>query len=63
MIVKPAKPEYMGGIKLPAGIKPEEWDVFHNIVAVDEMNRYTLTLSFYPQYVCDMRKWETLEIE
>lgn len=29
----------MGGLSLPAGIEPEEWDVFHNLVVVDELNR------------------------
>lgn len=40
MIVKPVDRKYMGGMKLPAGIEPEEWDAFHNIVAIDELNRY-----------------------
>ncbi|PGH09099.1 hypothetical protein GX51_00853 [Blastomyces parvus] len=42
-IVKPTKREYMGGLSLPAGIAPEDWDVFHNLVAADELNRVGYT--------------------
>ncbi len=28
-----------GGIKLPAGIEPEEWDAFCDYVVLDELNR------------------------
>ncbi|EEH36596.1 acyl-CoA dehydrogenase [Paracoccidioides lutzii Pb01] len=38
-IIKPTKREYMGGVSLPAGIEPEEWDEFHNLIVVDELNR------------------------
>ncbi|PGG97631.1 hypothetical protein AJ79_09141 [Helicocarpus griseus UAMH5409] len=38
-IIKPTKREYMGGLSLPAGIEPEDWDVFHNLVVADEMHR------------------------
>ncbi|OJD19654.1 hypothetical protein AJ78_00386 [Emergomyces pasteurianus Ep9510] len=42
-IIKPTKREYMGGLSLPAGIEPEEWDVFHNLVMTDELNRVGYT--------------------
>lgn len=29
----------MGGISLPAGIAPGEWDVFHTLIVADELNR------------------------
>ncbi|TKA71099.1 hypothetical protein B0A49_03251 [Cryomyces minteri] len=29
----------MGGLQLPAGIPPDEWDGFHTIIVVDELNR------------------------
>ncbi|WEW57687.1 hypothetical protein PRK78_003154 [Emydomyces testavorans] len=38
-ITKPTKREYMGGISLPAGIEPETWDVFHDLVVNDELSR------------------------
>ncbi|KAK2741196.1 hypothetical protein FQN55_008459 [Onygenales sp. PD_40] len=38
-IIKPTKREYMGGISLPAGIEPEDWDAFHNLIVADELNR------------------------
>ncbi|KAL2374896.1 acyl-CoA dehydrogenase [Blastomyces gilchristii SLH14081] len=42
-IIKPTKREYMGGLSLPAGIEPEEWDIFHNLVVADELNRVGYT--------------------
>lgn len=30
----------MGGMPMPAGIEPEKWDVFHNLVVNDELSRY-----------------------
>nr|KMM65894.1 acyl-CoA dehydrogenase [Coccidioides posadasii RMSCC 3488] len=38
-IIKPTKGEYMGGMTMPAGIDPEKWDVFHNLVVNDELAR------------------------
>ncbi|KAH8652654.1 acyl-CoA dehydrogenase/oxidase [Tricladium varicosporioides] len=31
--------KYMDNIKLPAGIKPEDWDGFHDLVCIDEIAR------------------------
>lgn len=39
-IVHPPKREYMGGLTLPGGIAPEEWDTFHSIILNDELYRY-----------------------
>ncbi|DAA76088.1 TPA_exp: Uncharacterized protein A8136_1125 [Trichophyton benhamiae CBS 112371] len=38
-IIDRSKPEYMGGISLPAGIAPGEWDIFHTLIVADELNR------------------------
>ncbi|KAK2747331.1 hypothetical protein FQN57_002229 [Myotisia sp. PD_48] len=38
-VTKPTKEEYMGGVSLPAGIKPEEWDIFHSLIVSDELSR------------------------
>lgn len=43
-ITKPTQREYMGGLSLPAGIDPEDWDVFHNLVTTDELNRLVVSL-------------------
>lgn len=34
----------MGGLALPGGIKPEEWDTFHSIILNDELYRYSVLL-------------------
>ncbi|TKA54290.1 hypothetical protein B0A53_03382 [Rhodotorula sp. CCFEE 5036] len=31
--------EYAKGIPVPGGIKPEEWDAFHNLIVIDELSR------------------------
>lgn len=31
--------KYMGDVKLPAGIKPEDWDGFHDLICIDEIAR------------------------
>ncbi|TKA77804.1 hypothetical protein B0A49_00932 [Cryomyces minteri] len=41
--VEPAQESYMGGLQLPAGIPPDEWDGFHTIIVVDELNRIGYT--------------------
>lgn len=38
-IVHPADARYTGGLPLPGGVKPEEWDLFHSIIMNDELNR------------------------
>ncbi|EEH45394.2 uncharacterized protein PADG_01544 [Paracoccidioides brasiliensis Pb18] len=38
-IIRPTKREYMGGVSMPAGIEPEEWDEFHSLIVVDELSR------------------------
>lgn len=43
-IIKPCKRVYMGGMTMPAGIEPEKWDVFHNLVVNDELSRYAKSL-------------------
>lgn len=30
----------MGGLSLPAGTRPDEWDLFHTIIMNDELYRY-----------------------
>ncbi|EGC41388.1 acyl-CoA dehydrogenase [Histoplasma capsulatum var. duboisii H88] len=53
VITKPTKREYMGGLSLPAGIDPEDWDVFHNLVTADELNRLVVSLILsFPLYRC-----------
>lgn len=31
--------EYAGDLPVPGGVKPEEWDAFHDFVVVDELSR------------------------
>ncbi|KAM5467910.1 hypothetical protein MauCBS54593_005192 [Microsporum audouinii] len=38
-IIDRSKPEYMGGVSLPANIEPAKWDVFHTLIVADELNR------------------------
>ena len=35
----PVPREYLGDIKLPADIAPQDWDAFHDFVLIDEMTR------------------------
>lgn len=37
--VFPLAADYLDGISLPAGIKPSEWDAFHDLVFMDEIAR------------------------
>lgn len=37
--VYPLAKDYLTGITLPAGIKPGDWDAFHNMILVDELMR------------------------
>jgi hypothetical protein len=31
--------QYLGDIKLPGGLSPDEWDNFHDLIAIDEIAR------------------------
>ncbi|GAB7349141.1 hypothetical protein MBLNU459_g8083t1 [Dothideomycetes sp. NU459] len=42
-IPHPPRKEYMGGLTLPGGVAPEEWDTFHSLVLNDELNRVAYT--------------------
>lgn len=35
----PLASEYLGGQRLPAGINPQEWDGFHDLIVIDELAR------------------------
>ena len=35
----PADEPYYKGIPLPGGVKPEEWDQFHDLVLIEELHR------------------------
>ena len=37
--VYPMPTGHLGGIRLPGGVKPEEWDGFHDLVVLDEIAR------------------------
>lgn len=40
MAINPyAVSRYMGNMKLPGGIKPTEWDGFHDLICIDEIAR------------------------
>jgi alkylation response protein AidB-like acyl-CoA dehydrogenase len=37
--VFPLAKEYLDGQNLPGGIKPEDWDGFHDLIVIDEVAR------------------------
>lgn len=40
LLINPSETrEYLGEIKLPGQVSPEEWDGFHDLIAIDEMAR------------------------
>jgi alkylation response protein AidB-like acyl-CoA dehydrogenase len=38
-IFPPVDTKYLGGLKLPAGIEPANWDGFHDLIVIDEIAR------------------------
>ena len=39
MINSPPLEAYLDGLKLPAGVPPQEWDEFHTLTVNDQMSR------------------------
>lgn len=37
--VFPLAKEYLNGQQLPGGIRPEDWDGFHDLIVIDEVAR------------------------